>query len=477
MDLKHLLWEEIPSKTYYLTVDDKNNYYSVPKITFCRDKNYRLLYNIEAEVVSERFLGDMSELKISPPFISSHEQQPFEIIVHVYGQVNANTTSDIHNEERIINKYRLSGEVKDLEVKVPCSTEAKYCKYWYANSDSNFYWNKTTDTKKNLRVKMHVEGFHREEINIKGNRTTSLNCCLLNINNKDFIFGKVEKVYAGEYEGSFIESANNTVLSESEAETASYLISFISGTTLIPLGKTTYGDNHRILNQRFYSSGRHDIGQLVENSKQRIIPASFTLMVADSSINWTYEINKLIDKYHSLKEVFPLNEVVENINTYRILPLRLKIQPLATAFDLLATAWFRSDFSKSQGKNLQDKTYNNIISKYISDIENDLSGVESTKPIINKIKYANNMSMNQRVSVFFEELGIKLSDKELEIIKTRNKIVHGIKGNIDYNDIYIKTHGYYSILGKVLLKILGYDQLYMDYSQVDDSGNPVIRHV
>lgn len=413
---------------------------------------------------------------ISPPFVSSHEQQPFEIIADVFENVNANASSNAHNEKRIINKYKLTGEVRSLDVRYLFTGEVSHCKYWYANSDSNFFWNKTTDTQKSLKVKIDINGFRRDEINIKGNRTTSLDCCLLKINSKDFIFGKVKKEYSGEYEGSFIESSKSTVLSESEAETISYLISFISGTPLIPLGKTTFGDHHSIISQKFYSSERHDIGQLVKNSKQRIIPASFTMMTG-SNINWTYEINKLLEKYHHLKEVFPLNEVVENINIYRILPLRLKIQPLATAFDLLATAWFKSDFSISKGKNLQDKIYTSVISKYINDIESDLGNKDSSKPIINKIKYANNMSMNQRVDVFFKELGIDLSDKELEIIRTRNKVVHGIKGNADYKDIYIKTQGYYSILGRVVLKILEYNQLYMDYSQIDSSGNATIKNV
>lgn len=60
MDLQYLLWEEVPNKTYYLKVDDKNNYYSVPTIAFYRDENYRLLYTIEAEIVSENIFGDMA---------------------------------------------------------------------------------------------------------------------------------------------------------------------------------------------------------------------------------------------------------------------------------------------------------------------------------------------------------------------------------------------------------------------------------
>lgn len=475
MNINYLFWEEIPENKYLLDVSNKSIYSSLPSITFFRDENYRLLYEIKADVKSEKIFGGLDELGLTPPFTASYHGQVSKIKIEVLGIVNLNVNPDIqYNDNSVVNKYTLTGEVHSLESIIDHDTDT-YSKYWLLNSDDDFFWNSATEIDKDLAVKIKIGEFFHSTINLKGGSNVDFNSCALNINGKKFLFGKVEKKYSGKYLGSFIQTKVGYSLSESEVETIRYLLSFISGTPLIPLGKTIYTKDHMIAGKTILSSERYDIGQLVANSKQRIVPASYTLWIEGA--DWTKIIIELISKYHSMKEKFPLDEVVENIHTYRILPLRLKIQPLATAFDLLCDAWFKSDRSKSKGKNLQDKSYKAIINKYIENIIVDLGDRDSAAPIVNKIKYANNMSMNQRVSVFFEELGIDLTDNEKETIKTRNKIVHGISGKVDYNDIYIKTHGYYSILGKVILRLLDYEYLYMDYSEINSSGEAHIKKV
>ena len=472
MDVNYLFWEDLPNESYVLDVADTSVYIAPPIISFHRDDNFRLLYKITTEIKSDRIFGNLAEIGLSPPFTARRLSDLFELRIDVASFVNLNTTPNINNQEYIINKHTLTGEVYNLELIVHGHTDT-YCKYWFLNSDDNFYWNSATHIDKSFNLKIKIGGFEDSDVNINGGSNSSRDACALKINNKDFLFGKIDKKHTGSYGGSFIQSKVSAPLSDSEVETIRYLLSFISGTPLIPLGKTIYAANHMIAGKSFLSSERYDIGQLVANSKQRIIPASLNLQI--EGVNWTEIINNLIAKYHSMKGIFPLDEVIENIHTYRILPLRLKIQPLATAFDLLCDAWFKSDLSTSKGKNLQDVNYSSIINKYMDDIKKDLGDSESSKAILNKIKSAHNMGMNQRINVFLDELGVELDDNERSIMHTRNKIVHGISGNIDYNDIFTKTHGYYSLLGKIILKILGYNFLYFDYSQVDYKGNPTIK--
>jgi hypothetical protein len=131
---------------------------------------------------------------------------------------------------------------------------------------------------------------------------------------------------------------------------------------------------------------------------------------------------------------------------------------------------------------LVDDKYQTVISKYLPEIIKELKAIskiasddtasaetafDKTTPIINRIKGANNLSNNERIQVFFSELGLKISDIEARALQTRNIVVHGSTKDRDDQEFIDNVHIYYTLLNKVILKLLSYDGFYLDYGTHD----------
>ena len=65
--------------------------------------------------------------------------------------------------------------------------------------------------------------------------------------------------------------------------------------------------------------------------------------------------------------------------------------------------------------------------------------------------------------MFFNELGMEISDTEARALQTRNIVVHGATKERSDQQFADNVHIYYTLLNKVLLKLLSYDGFYLDY--------------
>ena len=74
-------------------------------------------------------------------------------------------------------------------------------------------------------------------------------------------------------------------------------------------------------------------------------------------------------------------------------------------------------------------------------------------------------AVKERFEVFFEELGLKYGPNELRTIKARNASAHGgSKSPLDVQDQVKLGRGYRTLLNRVILKVLGHETTYTDYS-------------
>ena len=72
------------------------------------------------------------------------------------------------------------------------------------------------------------------------------------------------------------------------------------------------------------------------------------------------------------------------------------------------------------------------------------------------------MAPSQRNKNFFTEIGLNIGDIEEEAIIYRNKPVHGDILE-DYDKMLKMTLAYLTLVNRTILKILGYENEYVDY--------------
>lgn len=71
------------------------------------------------------------------------------------------------------------------------------------------------------------------------------------------------------------------------------------------------------------------------------------------------------------------------------------------------------------------------------------------------------MGVNDRYFIFLDELGLKYGEAETSCIKARNAYTHGDSGKDDLDTLQ-KTKTMFILLGRIILKLLGYDGEYID---------------
>lgn len=86
---------------------------------------------------------------------------------------------------------------------------------------------------------------------------------------------------------------------------------------------------------------------------------------------------------------------------------------------------------------------------------------------MDKIRNSYQMSVNRSFTTFFDELGLKTGKVEREAIEARNRMVHGNLGFKELEKFVIITDAYQTLFNRVLLKILNYEDCYIDRSTLN----------
>lgn len=87
------------------------------------------------------------------------------------------------------------------------------------------------------------------------------------------------------------------------------------------------------------------------------------------------------------------------------------------------------------------------------------------QPVINKIKSAQNMGENESTQSFFSELSLPIGEVEKSIFRLRGRFAHGyICKNSEAEKLIVACRAYRTLINRVILKIIGYDGEYVDYS-------------
>jgi len=477
---KDLFWELMPNQPFDVNSQGNINN-AFKKIYFYRDENYELRCRLEANI------GDdiKTRMQLSPFQNKSNKKAGVlstgdNLTAKYYGLMAE--VKGFHFSRMDANQDPCSIEGSAYQLHITsnkASDEVEFIHYWYLNGlgiGGSFCRSSSKEFKTILKLKIdNIE----KEIERSSSEDFSIDCMRLSINNKAFIFGHVNKILPNDTPCSYLRFSKENLPSKEELEIIEGTLSFIFGKIFMFIGYSKFSSKWLLI-ERFFQDP-----YVYGTSLEKIIklPTYKPFIISRKKLGDSETvINKILDAYSKLNKTFLLDEVVEAINMFRLFPLDLKILPLSVALDIIKDAWFKSDKSFSKGKHLVDDKYQTVISKYLPEIIKELKAIskiasddtasaetafDKTTPIINRIKGANNLSNNERIQVFFSELGLKISDIEARALQTRNIVVHGSTKDRDDQEFIDNVHIYYTLLNKVILKLLSYDGFYLDYGTHD----------
>jgi len=186
-------------------------------------------------------------------------------------------------------------------------------------------------------------------------------------------------------------------------------------------------------------------------------------------------MNNLLPVYLKLEGILSLNQVLSRYWIAKSIPVGSNLPVLANAIEILAAKYLKHT-GKFKMENIPQNEYLNLIKEELETLTNKLAPLNGGNAMINKIKGANQKVPSEKITLFFSLLGIEVGKAEKAAINLRNKMAHSSRNYSDddtaYDDL-ILTRVYEVLFNRVLLKLLGYDDYYIDYSVV----NCPLKHI
>lgn len=257
-----------------------------------------------------------------------------------------------------------------------------------------------------------------------------------------------------EYHGNQIES------SEEKAELFCDFLSFLFGTELLYIGHTVLAGDQVI--ETYHTTPHEDA--LQEQMITPMPPVHFNLQYKWGNIDWLTQ--QLFPEFQRLYKPLKLDKVLSRYFHARSMPLGVNIPVLTTAFEILAVSYLKF-MQLLEEKYIPDEQWNLIVGDMLKELEVKLAGLDGAEKILGKIKSANNRNGAEKMSLFFASVGIELGKKEKAVGALRNKMTHTAR---DYNDEsnahddIVLTRVYQCLFHRTFLKLLGYNEYYIDYS-------------
>lgn len=176
----------------------------------------------------------------------------------------------------------------------------------------------------------------------------------------------------------------------------------------------------------------------------------------------------LIPKYMERRESLGLSEALWRYWLAMHLPVGTSMPLIATGIEIMSNAWFKCNKSRSKGVYLDKEAWDELVTEDLNRIAKALGAHEYRERMMSRLSNCNQMGGNERIEVFFREIGLKIGEAEKNAIKARNKMAHASSGDSrgKIEIIVRQTDTYRTLFHRVLLKLLEHTGTYTDYSTV-----------
>jgi hypothetical protein len=372
------------------------------------------------------------------------------------------TTYGVQGVQNTTGEYAFDGglSVDDCAVffNNPPAEGEKKALYWYLSGDSPVWMTGITIRKPSApkpKIRRGFDEFDDSVENILGS-SSSKDFMPIAVNGFRCFVAEVPKAllpdWAYGYCIEFRDDAINGIASK-QREGIENFLSFLFGTELKRVGSSVLIDNAlvncRLINNTAISSTAF--------KQPAFPPIAFNREYEWGNPAWLVE--RLLPTYLKLHESLPMRGVLSRYFTALKLPVGINLPLLA------------DDYLKYKGgyikQYLPDEEFVGLIEEELKTIKKKLSGVAESEIIFNKIKGANKKGPAEKLNSFFSVCGIVIGKKEKKAMQLRNIMTHSKR---DYqkeknaHEDVIHTRVYQSLLNRVLLHLMGYEEYYTDYS-------------
>lgn len=458
----HLEWEfsDFPITIKNIKFEKSNwGFEESPTIVIWRDENYQLIGKITGSVTDFNKHEDND-------FIGQGNIVKGQLITGFDGNGNFVELKECLFTGIHLNSWQIpyaEGELRIDAIHIRFlstkNTKIKTRLDWFICEDiSAHFWGSTLRCLRleNKKIRVGIDDFVDSIKNHSGS-SSSKDYTVVNLPDYKFIVAKVpDTLLNGDIKGICFEYRENLELvTEDIIYGTKCFLSFLLGNELQNLGYSIISGND-LLEVYLYS-----ISKL--SHKGAMPPIKFNI-----KYNWgdlSFLLNNFLPEYLNLRNSLNLDDALEKYWISKRIPLGADLPVLASALETIAGAYLKNKEYKFEY--ISEKDYLNLIKKEKEQLEIKLSSIEGGEIMLNKILGAFRKGPNEKMNIFFSAINIEIGKLEKNSINLRNKMAHGARDyskdkNI-YNDL-IHSTVYKVLFHRIILKLIGYDGYYIDYS-------------
>jgi len=310
---------------------------------------------------------------------------------------------------------------------------------------------------------------HDDDIKNYLGSSSSKDFSILKMNNLECIIAEVpERYLQHNFKGICFEfrDSNATQASVQFIDDLKHLVAFLLGCKMYYMGYTiTVGAYPR----EVYLENP-DLDTRIRQPKP---PIPFTRRYEWSKF-WVL-INQLFPVYTQLQQTLQLNQAMTRYWTAESLPVGVNLPTLASALEIVANNYLKMT-GQDNSTYLSKEEYFQKLEPEFALIKSRLLETDQGDIIVNKILSAFRKGPNEKMRQFFSLIYLKIGKDEKAALELRNKMAHAARDYSEddraYDDLVL-TRVYESLFNRTILKILGYNEFYRDYSE---KGSPV-KHI
>ncbi len=241
-------------------------------------------------------------------------------------------------------------------------------------------------------------------------------------------------------------------------------LSFFIGRRLIPVGYTLFDNEARQTLHELRSAWSVDLQADCARPSMHPVPLD------DPETLFA----RLVPRFAENAKSLGLLDAMWLVWLSHAVPLEASLPSLATSLEGIMSAWFRSTKTKSKGKYMPDKDWLTISDEAVKNLQQALGAHPHAARITRRVQGANNFGVNERFEQFFDEIRLPVGAVELAAIRARNKAAHGGSFTaLEYQALGDMVRAYHTIIHRVILKLLQWDGLYVDYSTYGFPSRPL----
>ena len=338
---------------------------------------------------------------------------------------------------------------------------------WFVNGPYEGPWRHHTDREFSTKYKRSwaTPAAHKTDFSGHGSTGLSFDHFLIRTSKVEAVVHAVPAPLAPDWShgiGITYLKSDGTLPNPVTRDAVEELLGFVFGRRLMRVGSTNFDADGYVIWEELLSPWGTDVQGPCGSPDRWILPFHRTNL---GSVNVEEVMATLLPRYLENRETLRLDDVLWRMWLGTESPAGLDIPIYASGAEMLRAAWFEATKSKSKGKYMSKRDFDELLAEEMKAVAKRLEGVAFGDRMLRRMQGAFQTSGNERVEWFFEEIGLRLGTAEKLALKARNQAVHpATEQSAEERVQYIRTaHVYRTLLVRTILKVLAWNGPYKDY--------------